>query len=76
MIMLGMVVAQRESVAADPEQLVFPVVYLGGIWLLGRGARVLTEQSTRLRELNAALLAERENRAALAVAEEAAPTGR
>jgi signal transduction histidine kinase len=69
-VLAAMGVAQHESVVEDPVQLVYPLVYFGGIWLLGRGARTLVRQAVRLRELNEALETERENRAALAVAQE------
>ena len=69
-VLVGTGVAQADSVAEDPAQLVYPLVYFGGVWLLGRGARRLAEQGARLRSLNTALERDRESRAALAVAEE------
>lgn len=69
-VLVAMLAAQAGAVADDPGQLVYPLVYFGGVWLLGRGARRLAVQGARLRELNSVLERDRESRAALAVAEE------
>jgi len=60
--------------AVDPtarvEDVVFPLVYFGGAWGLGRLLRARTHRIVELRELAKRLEAEQEQRAQLAVAEE------
>lgn len=66
----GVVVAQVAELAAAPRDVVFPLFYLTGTWLLGRGIRGLHDQAQRLSELNRVREAEQESRARLAVANE------
>lgn len=69
-VLVGVVVAMRESLVATPDELVFPLFYVSAAAAVGGVVRRLTQQSTDLRRLNAALAAEREATARLAVANE------
>jgi signal transduction histidine kinase len=66
----GVGIAQGEELAATPSQVIFPLFYFVGTWLLGRAIRTLEERATQLRRLNEALERDRESQARLAVVNE------
>jgi signal transduction histidine kinase len=69
-VLVGVLVAMRESAVAQPDELVFPLFYISAAAAIGGVIRRLAQQSTDLRRLNAALAAERDATARLAVANE------
>jgi signal transduction histidine kinase len=74
----GAAVADSVVVATRPElgDIVFPLVLLSGPWLAGRALRLWQRRTAELQALTAELAAEREERAALAVAAERARIAR
>lgn len=63
-------IAQADELARMPEQVIFPIFYFVGTFLLGRVVRTLDDRATQLRRLNELLERDRENQARLAVASE------
>lgn len=70
-VLAGLVLTARiHEIAAAPTDLVYPLFYFTGTWLLGRAIRTHAEQAEQLGQLNEALRRERESSIALALAEQ------
>lgn len=70
MLLAGVVVAMRSSLPQDADELVFPLFYISITTIVGSVVRRLARQAADLTRLNAALAAERDATARLAVAQE------
>ncbi len=69
-LLAGVVVAMRAALPEDAGELVFPLFYISSTAILGSVVRRLVRQAADLARLNAALAAERDATARLAVARE------
>ncbi len=69
-LLVGVLVAMRASLPRDADELVFPLFYISITTIVGSVVRHLARQAAALTRLNAALAAERDATARLAVARE------
>lgn len=70
LVLVGVILAARESLPQDAGELVFPAFYISASTALGAVVRRLSAQAETLRSLNAALARERDASARLAVTTE------
>lgn len=70
LILGGVLLAQREALTAQPDELFFPVFYVAAATVVGRVVGRLSAQSSELSRLNAALTAQIDLTAGLAAATE------
>lgn len=69
-LLAGVLVSMRSSLPHDAEELIFPLFYVSAATIIGSVVRRLASQAADLRLLNAALAAERDASARLAIANE------
>ena len=69
-LLAGVLVAMRSSLPQDGDELVFPLFYISSTTIIGGVVRRLARQAADLTRLNAAIAAERDANARLAVAHE------